>query len=94
MATRATFLNTAYRAYHHRERAPEDTELIQVGPGTPCGEYLRRFWHPMITSAEVQDLPRRLRVMGLGASWWRIANNSHNARCYSIIPHAHPMAAG
>ena len=42
----------------------EDTELTQVGPGTPCGEYLRRFWQPIITSAEVQDLPRRLRILG------------------------------
>jgi phenylpropionate dioxygenase-like ring-hydroxylating dioxygenase large terminal subunit len=64
MATRVPFLNTAYGAYHHRERPPEDTELTQVGPGTPCGEYLRRFWHPIITSQEVQDLPRRLRIMG------------------------------
>jgi nitrite reductase/ring-hydroxylating ferredoxin subunit len=64
MATRVPFLNTAYSAYHHRELPPEDTELTHVGPGTPCGEYLRRFWHPVITSAEVQDLPRRLRILG------------------------------
>jgi nitrite reductase/ring-hydroxylating ferredoxin subunit len=64
MATRVPFLNTAYSAYHHRGLPPEDTELTQVGPGTPCGEYLRRFWHPIITSEEVQDLPRRLRIMG------------------------------
>jgi phenylpropionate dioxygenase-like ring-hydroxylating dioxygenase large terminal subunit len=64
MATRVPFLNAAYSAYHHRELPPEDTELTQVGPGTPCGEYLRRFWHPVITSAEVQDLPRRLRILG------------------------------
>jgi hypothetical protein len=43
MATRIPFLNTAYSAYHHRELPPEDTELTQVGPGTPGGEYLRRF---------------------------------------------------
>ena len=64
MATRVPFLNTAYSAYQHRELPPVDTELTQVGPGTPCGEYLRRFWQPIITSAEVQDLPRRLRILG------------------------------
>jgi phenylpropionate dioxygenase-like ring-hydroxylating dioxygenase large terminal subunit len=64
MATRVPFLNTTYSAYHHREFPPEDTELTQVGPGTPGGEYLRRFWQPIITSAEVQDLPRRLRILG------------------------------
>jgi nitrite reductase/ring-hydroxylating ferredoxin subunit len=64
MATRLPFLHTAYSAYHHRERPPEDTELTRVGPGTPCGEYLRRFWQPVITSEALQDLPRRLRILG------------------------------
>ena len=64
MAERVAFLNTAYSAYHHRERPEEDAELTRVGPGTPCGEYLRRFWQPIITSEELQDLPRRLRIMG------------------------------
>jgi len=33
--------------YHHRERpARKDEELTRVGPETPCGEYLRRFWQP------------------------------------------------
>ena len=64
MAERVAFLNMAYRAYHHRERPEEDAELTHVGPGTPCGEYLRRFWQPIITSEELQDLPRRLRIMG------------------------------
>jgi nitrite reductase/ring-hydroxylating ferredoxin subunit len=63
MGERVAFLNTAYRAYHHRERPEEDAELTHVGPGTPCGEYLRRFWQPIITSEELQDLPRRLRIM-------------------------------
>ena len=64
MATRVPFLNTAYSAYHHREQPQEDEELTHVGPGTPCGEYLRRFWHPMITSEELHDLPRRVRLLG------------------------------
>jgi len=64
MGERVAFLNTAYRAYHHRERPEEDAELTHVGPGTLCGEYLRRFWQPIITSEELQDLPRRLRIMG------------------------------
>jgi nitrite reductase/ring-hydroxylating ferredoxin subunit len=64
MAERVTFLNTAYSAYHHRERPDADAELAHVGPGTPCGEYLRRFWQPVITSEELHDLPRRLRILG------------------------------
>ena len=64
MAERVPFLNMAYSAYHHRERPEEEAEITHVGPETPCGEYLRRFWQPIITSEELQDLPRRLRIMG------------------------------
>jgi nitrite reductase/ring-hydroxylating ferredoxin subunit len=64
MAERVPFLNTGYSAYHHRERPAEDEELTHVGPETPCGEYLRRFWQPVIQSEELRDLPRRLRIMG------------------------------
>ncbi|MGC2202907.1 MAG: Rieske 2Fe-2S domain-containing protein [Stellaceae bacterium] len=64
MAERAPFLSMTYGAYHHRERLPADPELTQVGPGTPCGEYLRRFWQPVILLEELRELPRRLRIMG------------------------------
>jgi phenylpropionate dioxygenase-like ring-hydroxylating dioxygenase large terminal subunit len=64
MAPRAPLLNTPYSAYFHRERPAEDEELTRVGPATPCGEYLRRFWQPIILSEELGDLPRRLRIMG------------------------------
>jgi phenylpropionate dioxygenase-like ring-hydroxylating dioxygenase large terminal subunit len=64
MAERAPFLNAAYSAYHHRGLPEEDQELTRVGPGTPCGEYLRRFWQPVILASELGDLPRRVRILG------------------------------
>lgn len=64
MSEKAPFLNTAYSAYQHRERPREDEDLTRVGPGTPCGEYLRRFWQPVILSSELGELPRRLRILG------------------------------
>ena len=64
MSERAPFLNLPYSAYHHRERPPADEELTRVGPGTPCGEYLRRFWHPVIQTSELGQAPRRLRILG------------------------------
>ncbi len=64
VSERAPFLNKSYSAYHHRDRPPEDEELTRVGPGTPCGEYLRRFWQPVILSSELGELPRRLRILG------------------------------
>ena len=64
MAERAPFLNKPYSAYHHRETPAPDDELTRVGPGTPCGEYLRRFWQPVIRTEELGDLPRRVRILG------------------------------
>jgi hypothetical protein len=65
MVERAPFLNAAYSAYHHRERPAEDHELTRVGPGEPCGEYLRRFWQPVVLASELGELPRRLRILGI-----------------------------
>jgi len=42
----------------------EDEELTRVGPGTAGGEYLRRFWQPILLSHELKDLPRRIRILG------------------------------
>jgi nitrite reductase/ring-hydroxylating ferredoxin subunit len=57
-------LNTPYSAYLRRPAAAEDTELTHVGRGTPCGEFLRRFWQPVALAADLGDLPLRVRVMG------------------------------
>src|SRR6266550_1268511 len=77
MAGRAPFLNTIYSAYHHRERPPEDEELTRVGPGTPCGEYLRRFWQPVTLASELGDLPRRVRILGEDLVAYRDKERQH-----------------
>jgi nitrite reductase/ring-hydroxylating ferredoxin subunit len=64
MVTRAPFLRTRFGGYYHREVPAEDSELTHVGPGTPSGEYLRRFWQPICFSDELQDLPYRVRILG------------------------------
>ncbi len=38
--------------------------LTEVGPGTPCGELLRRYWQPIAVSAEVGNRPRTVRILG------------------------------
>lgn len=58
------FLNTPYGAYYARETPPPDDELTRVGPGTPCGEYLRRFWQPVAFARDLRDVPLRVRVLG------------------------------
>jgi phenylpropionate dioxygenase-like ring-hydroxylating dioxygenase large terminal subunit len=38
--------------------------FTEVGPHTPCGEYLRRYWHPVAVSAEVGPRPKKIKVLG------------------------------
>ncbi len=64
MATRAPFLKQRYSGYHHRHVPQEDTELTHVGPDTPCGEYMRRFWQPVCYSDDLKDLPLAVKLLG------------------------------
>ncbi|HEY2919070.1 MAG TPA: Rieske 2Fe-2S domain-containing protein [Candidatus Binatia bacterium] len=46
-------------------KIPEaDPFLTRVGPGTPCGELMRRYWQPVCLSADLEDLPKRVRILG------------------------------
>ncbi|MDA0261867.1 MAG: Rieske 2Fe-2S domain-containing protein, partial [Proteobacteria bacterium] len=41
-----------------------DPELTRTGPGTPCGELMRRFWQPIALSSELGERPLALMIMG------------------------------
>ena len=58
------FNDARYRGYGARASPAPDEELVRIGPGTPCGEYLRRFWHPVALSSELADLPVAVRILG------------------------------
>jgi len=53
-----------YAGYETRLSEYPDEELTQVGPETPCGEYLRRFWHPVYLTNDLCDLPVNLKILG------------------------------
>ena len=38
--------------------------LTLVGRGTPMGELLRRYWHPVALAADASQTPRKIRVLG------------------------------
>ena len=44
------------RPTHHH-----DAELTEVAAGTPCGEFMRRYWHPIALSADVVARPQKVR---------------------------------
>lgn len=51
------------RAYG-RPAGTADPDLVEVAAGTPAGELLRRYWHPVARSTEATDRPRAVRVLG------------------------------
>jgi len=43
----------------------ENESLTRVGPGTPAGEFLRRYWHPVAVAAELKEKPiKQVRILG------------------------------
>ncbi|WP_345249250.1 aromatic ring-hydroxylating dioxygenase subunit alpha [Pigmentiphaga soli] len=53
-----------FNGYYTPVSQDTDSALTAAGPGTPGGDYLRRFWHPIAMASEVKDTPLPLRVLG------------------------------
>ena len=53
-------MGTAYEMKPSTYRA----ELTEVGRGTPMGELLRRYWHPVGLSTDAGLTPRKVRALG------------------------------
>lgn len=66
---------TGYAGYFRRDVPEPDAELTRVGPGTPCGEWLRRSWQPIAMTSELTDLPLPLRVLGEDLVLFRDGSN-------------------
>ncbi|MEM7170538.1 MAG: aromatic ring-hydroxylating dioxygenase subunit alpha [Pseudomonadota bacterium] len=58
-----TLQNLPFGGYHQTWTGQSDITLTRVGPETPCGEYLRRFWHPVGLTAELGERPKLIRVL-------------------------------
>ena len=53
----------------------ENERLTRVGRGTPMGELLRRYWHAIATTVDLdQDPVRRVRLMGENLTLFRSEN--------------------
>jgi len=51
-------------AYMSPRQGEEDKLLTHVSRGTPCGEYLRRFWQPVAFVQELGNVPTRIKILG------------------------------
>ncbi len=47
-----------------RPQSTWENLLIEVGPGTPCGEFMRRYWQPVRASHNVTERPQQIRILG------------------------------
>lgn len=50
-------------AYRHRAGSFRE-ELTRVGRGTPMGELLRRYWHPVALATDACETPKMVRALG------------------------------
>ena len=55
--------STEGSAYGRAEHT-SDEELTRVGPGTSCGELMRRYWQPFAQSADLSATPKNVRLLG------------------------------
>lgn len=65
-----------FSGYHRRDVPAPDLELTSTHPGTPMGEYMRRFWQPVCLSEELKDLPKAIQIMGEELVAFRAKNGS------------------
>jgi 5,5'-dehydrodivanillate O-demethylase oxygenase subunit len=43
----------------------QNDRLARVGPGTPCGELMRRYWHPVAAASQMNDkYTMKIRILG------------------------------
>ncbi len=63
---------------YYQSTLPEiEPELTRAGPGTPMGEYLRRFWQPVGLARDLTDLPKAVRMMGEDLVLFRDGSGSY-----------------
>ena len=63
----------------------ENERLTRVGPGTPMGELMRRYWHPVAATAELDGQPMKpVRLLGEDLVLYRDTSGNHGlvgSRC-------------
>ena len=58
------FNNQDFRGYKQAILPKIDEGLARTDSATPCGEYLRRYWHPVALTSEVSEVPKEIRILG------------------------------
>ena len=64
MSDKATVTKQPFAGYHRTRATYINEELLLVGKDTLGGQYLRRFWQPLIVAAELGNLPKAVKLLG------------------------------
>ena len=83
-----TTRQTPFSGYYHRNAPVTDTRLTSVSPATPCGEYMRRFWHPLMKTGDLGDLPKVVRHLGEDLVMFRDKSKRYGL-VHKHCPHRH-----
>jgi 5,5'-dehydrodivanillate O-demethylase len=71
--------------------AEQNRRLTEVGGGTPMGELLRRYWHPIAAESEFDDQPTKaVRILGEDLVLYRTRSGDYGL----IEPHCPHRRAG
>ena len=54
-----------FRGYKQAITPEVDEILSYTNPKTVCGEYLRRYWHPVALTSEISQIPKEIRILEL-----------------------------
>ena len=61
---KSNFKPKDFRGYKQTIKPEYDKNLSLTDPNTSCGEYLRRYWHPVSLSSEVSEVPKEIKILG------------------------------
>ena len=60
----SNFKDQNFRGYKQSMIPKIDESLARTGSKTLCGEYLRRYWHPVALTSEISEVPKEIRILG------------------------------
>jgi|TARA_B110000116_G_scaffold272401_1_gene297235 nitrite reductase/ring-hydroxylating ferredoxin subunit len=76
-----------FKGYAQSEPAKADEEIARIGPGTPGGEYMRRFWHPIYVTEELCELPKAIKILDEELVVFRYGGGDKIGLVHKYCPH-------
>ena len=66
-----------YTGYDHNPTPKIDEIISHIEPKTPCGEFFRRYWHPVALTSEVEQQPLPVKILGENLVLFRTTNGEY-----------------